>query len=254
MGETIAISWPAAPLSEAGWRTRLEDLATKAESLVGRPCSLQQTAELALELVGLLWPALGEASTVAATCRASLVMGAPGCIVSSSPGDQWAAIHSQLDEIWHQAQTNPAAAVVQLPPPMLSEVRPDVAPRKTRAPMRAKPADLEPAAVDVDVDELPAAWLDSTEPEHPPVEAPKPPAPDLEPPATWLSGIEVAELFEVSLSTVASWRRSGRMGARGETWTRKGRLAYFDPAVIEKLEAGILPAGFDQLVAEVQAP
>jgi hypothetical protein len=77
-GTRISVDWPPAPLSESGWRRRIEELAVRAESLVGRPCSLQQTAELCMELVGLVWPALGEASTVAATCRASLVMGRPG--------------------------------------------------------------------------------------------------------------------------------------------------------------------------------
>jgi hypothetical protein len=31
----ISVSWPPLALGEAGWRYRLEDLATRAESLVG---------------------------------------------------------------------------------------------------------------------------------------------------------------------------------------------------------------------------
>ena len=48
----ISVDWPAAPLSESGWRRRTAELATQAEALIGRPCSLQQTAELCMELGG----------------------------------------------------------------------------------------------------------------------------------------------------------------------------------------------------------
>jgi hypothetical protein len=162
MSDTISVSWPGAPLSESGWRRRIEELAVKAESLIGHRCSLQDTADLALRLTGLMWPVLGAPETVAATCRASLMLGAPGCIASSSPGDQWAEVHSRLDEIWEQAQQHPAAGVVVVPQPVLSEVRADIAPPKARRPRRAKPVAVEPAPAE-DLDELPAAWRNCAE-------------------------------------------------------------------------------------------
>jgi hypothetical protein len=73
---SITVPWPPLALGEAGWRRRLEDLAGRAESLVGRYCTLQQTTKLALELVGLTWQAIGP-ETIAATCRASLLLGQP---------------------------------------------------------------------------------------------------------------------------------------------------------------------------------
>lgn len=79
---SISVPWPPLALDEAGWRNRLEDLATRAESLVGRPCTLQQSARLAMEMVALTWQAIGP-ETIAATCRASLLVGYPGVMASA---------------------------------------------------------------------------------------------------------------------------------------------------------------------------
>ena len=56
--KVIEVPWPPLALNEQGWRHRLDDLATEAEQLVGKPVTLQRTAELGLQLVGLIWPAL----------------------------------------------------------------------------------------------------------------------------------------------------------------------------------------------------
>jgi hypothetical protein len=74
------------------------------------------------------------------------------------------------------------------------------------------------------------------------------------PPASWLSCSEVAELLSITRATVATWRRDGRLGVSGVDYVKHGRSTYFAPAVVEQLEAGRIPAGLDQLVAEVQAP
>jgi hypothetical protein len=283
----ISVDWPPAPLSESGWRRRTAELASKAESLVGRPCSLQQTAELALELIGLAWPALGP-ETVAATARASLLLGVP-VLMATAPADQFQEIADRLDQIWQQAQASPAAGVVQLPQPMLSEVRPDAGPPRARAPRRAKPADPapdtepagvreqepEPAPAAEDPDALPPAWLDYPEPGQHPVAALEPPAPDPlpvvitaepEPPAPrrrpapapappgWFSAAEVAELLEVDVSSVGRWRKEGRLGAEGTGWQQCGRSFYFSPDAVENIDRTRIPSGLDQLVAEIQAP
>jgi hypothetical protein len=124
MRNTITVEWPALPIGEPGWRTRLESLAEQAEALVGRNCRLTDTAGMALELVGLLWPVLGAAETVAATCRASLLLGAPGVLMATAPADQVQEIAARLDAIWQQAQNDPAAGVVELPPPVMNEIKP----------------------------------------------------------------------------------------------------------------------------------
>jgi hypothetical protein len=148
--DSISVAWPPTGLGEPGWRTRLECLATRSEALIGKHCRLSDTAGLALELVGLLWPVLGAPETVAATCRASLLVGAPGVVAASSAADQLAEVHSRLDEIWQAAQEDPAAGVVELHPPLLIEVKP--VPYELAG--KVKPE----ALVEPEPDELPAAW------------------------------------------------------------------------------------------------
>ena len=152
---SISVAWPPTGLGEPGWRTRLECLATRSEALIGKHCRLSDTAGLALELVGLLWPVLGAPETVAATCRASLLVGAPGVVAASSAADQLAEVHSRLDEIWQAAQEDPAAGVVELHPPLLIEVKP--VPYELAGKVKPEP---EP-----DTNELPEAW--QTEPQPP---------------------------------------------------------------------------------------
>ncbi len=317
---TIAVSWPPLALGEAGWRRRLEAIADEAEALVGKPCGLQQSAEMALELVGLIWPAIS-AEVVAETARASLVVGYPGVLAAGRPMDQCAEIAARLDASWQAAQTDPAAAMVSVPAPILNRVQKDRKPRRSKQP---EPLDLEPAEnsmsdaefealvlasdhapgpveallVEHDADpELPPPWSPDPEPaplpQRPvrqlrpahermarravepepepqspvepsepaplpvvitPVTAPPQPTPSAAPPpASWLTGGEVAELLGVPCSTVARWRRTGRTGAEGTDWFRHGRSTYFDPDVIERLEQPEIPAGLDDLIAEVQA-
>jgi hypothetical protein len=328
---TIAVSWPPLQLGAEGWRRRLEAIADQAEQLIGKPCSLQQTAEMSLELFGLTWAAFSP-EVVAETARASLVVGYPGVLAAGRPMDQCAEIAARLDAIWQQAQSDPAAGVVSVPAPLLQHVqKPQTRKRRSRSqaepetelepdpdepvealePEPADPVALEPAAdpelpppwnaapdpepaplperparqlrpasvrmmrrpVPVEPEpepDLPEPWRSSEPQPWPPLEAdpdplpvvltpdsaapqPQPAPPTSPPPASWLSGGEVAELLGVTRSTVANHRRSGRMGTEGSGWIRHGRTTYFDPAVVERLEQPEAPAGFDQLIAEVQA-
>ena len=100
---TISVPWPPLQLGEAGWRYRLESIANQAEALIGRKVvGMQQTAELGLELFGLIWPAYGP-ETVAATARASLMLNTP-VVMASAPADQLQEIAERLDAIYEQAQ------------------------------------------------------------------------------------------------------------------------------------------------------
>ncbi|MCP9905498.1 helix-turn-helix domain-containing protein [Cyanobium sp. BA5m-10] len=248
---TIEILWPAVQLSETGWRQRVEDLATRAESLIGRKCTLQQTAELALELVGLIWPALG-AETVAASARASLVTGVPG-ILASSPFDQAAEIHQRLDQIFAAAQDDPAAAAIEMPSPMLQRIVPEShggRPKRVRAqPQVDEPEDhqgepeLIPEPVEADhLHELPEppqaveaiqqldAWGFLVEPEPEPSPAPLPPAP-----ADWFTAADAAELLGISKSTILRWCKQGRLGAPGENWLPAGRTFKVNPEILDAL-------------------
>lgn len=140
--------WPPAGLSEQGWRQRIEDLATRAEALIGRKCTLQDSAALSLELIGLIWPAVGP-ETVAASCRASLAVGPPGLLMAASGGDQWAEIHSRLDDIFAAAQADPSAAAVERPSVMLQRVIPENhAGRPKRVRVQPQVVEPEPELID----------------------------------------------------------------------------------------------------------
>ena len=224
MKNTLTVEWPALPIGEPGWRTRLESLAEQAEALIGRDCSLYKTAGLALELVGLMWPVLGAAETVAATCRASLLVGAPGIVAASSAADQLAEVHARLDEIWQQAQNDPAAGMVELPPPVMNEVKP-VPPElatavEPPAVIEEIEALVEPApepepAVEPedDDDELPPAWQAEPEP--------------IEPAVVWLRSDALAAALNVSRTTALVMARKGlfdglsRKPLPGEGWGRR---------------------------------
>lgn len=209
MKNTITVEWPALPIGEPGWRTRLESLAEQAEALIGRDCTLSKTAAMALELVGLMWPVLGAAETVAATCRASLLVGAPGIVAASSAANQLAEVHERLDAIWEAAQKDPAAALVELPPPVMNEVKPvpyELAAAAEAAeppavieviealvPEELKPIEDEP---EPDPDELPAAWR--TEPAVPELTG-----------AVWVSATELGIALGITQSRVDRYRRAG---------------------------------------------
>lgn len=233
--DSITVPWPALPIGEPGWRTRLESLAEQAEALIGRNCSLSKTAAMALELVGVLWPVLGSAETVAATCRASLLVGAPGIVAASSAANQLAEVHERLDAIWEAAQNDPAAALVELPPPVMNEVKP--VPYELAAAVEPEPEppaviealvepEPEPAPAE-DPDELPEAWrsADFAEMSDSDISAfPvgfEPPEP-IEPAVVWLRSDDLAAELNTSRSNVAGWNSKGlfagltRPPARGE--------------------------------------
>jgi hypothetical protein len=279
-------------LGEAGWRYRLESIANQAEALVGRKAvGMLATAELALELFGLIWPAYGP-ETIAATARASLLLNTP-VVMASAPADQLQEIAERLDAIYEQAQSDPAAAVVTVPALLLQRVQePQSRPGRRRAvEPAAEPTDtlepdpepdpdpaplplpqspvkpLRPASermvrrpdpVEPGLVELPEPWRSSEPEPWPPMAEAAPEAlpelPTPAPPSCWLTGNEVAELVGVSRGCVATWRRDGRLGVSGVDYVKHRRSTYFDPAVVEQLKVGRIPAGLDQLVAEVQAP
>ena len=239
--------------------------------MIGRKCTLQQTAELALELIGLLWPAVGP-ETVAASCAASLAVGPPGLLMAASGGDQWAEIHQRLDDIYAAAQADPSAALVELPSVMLQRVvsenhggrpkrvtaqpqvdepepEPELIPEPVAAdqrldgwgfPIESQEVELEDAD---DVSRvkhaLPIKAIDTIAlggalPEPSP--APLPPAP-----ADWFTAAESAQLLGISKSTILRWCKQGRLGAAGENWLPAGRTFKVNPALLEQLIG--VPAG-----------
>jgi hypothetical protein len=217
----ISVPWPRQPLTEQQWRGAVEALAEAAEAQVGRRPSLQDQAQLAMWFAGLLWPALSP-ELVAGSCRASLLLGAPGVVLSSAPADQVQEIAERLDRIWQQAQHDPSAAVATVAPPLLD--LPPTAPRRTGRPAKAQepaPAPPEPAAPDPEPD---------PEPEAPPA------APAPEPiPADWFTAADLAQLLEVSETTLSRWRKAGRCGEQGTDWRKCGRQFYFSPDAAEQL-------------------
>ena len=60
-----------------------------------------------MELMGLLWQTIGSPETVAATCCASPLVGAPGVLMAASPADQLQEVAERVDGIWQQAQVDP---------------------------------------------------------------------------------------------------------------------------------------------------
>jgi hypothetical protein len=277
--QSITVSWPTSPLSDSEWAERLEDLAKQAEAMVGRRQTLQAQAELALAWFGVAWPVLSP-ETIAASCRASLLVGAPGVLAVTAPIDQLAEIHSRLDDLWEQAQADPAAGAVALRPPLL-ELPPKAPqqPRKQRVKAsdleeeQQPAADLEPVAAELvqataAAPELQDMW--QTDPlmpvenvmsdqefealvmhsDHAPGPAEPEPAPA--PPADWLTAAEAAELLDVPEVTIGQWRDAGKFGAQGEGWVKVGVEFYYAPAAVEQLEAEQIPAGLDGLLADVQ--
>ena len=203
-------------------------------------------------MIGLLWPAVGP-ETVAASCRASLVVGAPGVLLASSPGDQWAELCQRLDDIYAAAQADPSAAAIELPSPMLQRIVPEShggRPRRVRSqpqvdePETPEPEpELIPEPVAADhPSELPQppqpveaiqqlnAWGFRDEPELEPEPAPLPPAP-----AGWFTASEAAELLSISRSTIVRWCKQGRLGAPGENWLPAGRTFKVNPEILDAL-------------------
>jgi hypothetical protein len=232
MTTEITIAWPTAPLTEQQWRTRLEALAVEAEGMIGKTTSLQAQAQLALHWIGLCWPAVS-AEVIAGSCRASLLLGPPGVVMSSAPADQLQEIADRLDAIWEAARDDASAEVATVGPPLLE------LPPGAYAP-KGRPPRVEPKPVPVVEPEPPAP---APEPVETVVQAPEPAAPPLPPPPDgWLVGREVSELLSVSLATVRNWREAGRFGPEGTGWGRKGKHYLYSPDMVEQLEQGKIPA------------
>jgi len=267
---TIEILWPPAGLSEQGWRDRVEHLATRAEALIGRKCTLQQTAELAVEFLGLAWGAFSP-ETIAGSARASLAVGPPGLLLAAPALDQAAEIAARLDRLWEVAQVDPAAAVVTLAPPMMQQVVPPG--KKAGRPKRLPEPELITQSAEPDHSGDAAELLQSAPEDHPgdaepitqaaaaeldawgfPVEpAPLPPAPEPEPalpepepapepppnplPDTtgWWSVADAGELLGVHKGTLSRWRLQGRLGLQGVDWMRSGRSFALSPAILDRL-------------------
>jgi hypothetical protein len=266
--QEITIIWPTAALTPEAWRRRVEDLATQAEGMIGKQCSLQDLARLALSWAGLCWSGFSP-ETVAASARASLLLN-QSVVMAAEPADQLAEISERLDAIWQQARRDPSAAVVSAAPPFIELPPAEPVQRKRRKKDQDQDQDaLEPAA---DPEPLPApapaprreprplrprAERMAARPAPPPepeplaVVPPEPePCPPSPPPPGWLVAGEVGELLEVSEVTVGRWRDAGRFG---EGWAKHGGRFYYSPDSVELLMAGEVPPGLDQLLADVQA-
>jgi len=275
---TIEVAWPdGGPLSETQWRERLESLAQSAESQLQHPheTTLQDRARLAVEWLGLCWSGFS-AGTIAASCRASLLVG-ENVIVAAAPVDQ---IVEHLDGIWQQADADPAAVVEVLVPMLETGPVPDQKPRNRRRRPKVQavePEALEPAAEVLavkpaapspaaDADDLPLACSEAEPPaavpadlepepaveelelELQPVAAEPPESPAAVPEPTpadtinWLGLEETAELLERDKVTVGRWRIAGQLGQEGMGWVAEGRSFLFNPGLIE--------AALDRLAAQ----
>ena len=245
-------------------------LAERAQSLVGRKCTLQDSASLAVELCGLLWQVLGSPETVAASCLASLSVSYPGLLMASAPFDQAGEIAERLDAAWLAAQADPAAAVVELPSVMLQRVTPEShggRPRRVRSQPQVDEPELIPEPVEADhpvelepitqaePEDHPVApqylpeWvsedhpaelpepLDQVAADHPsePELSPPPAAPATRVPPDWWSMVDAAELLGVHKATVLRWRMVGRLGQQGRDWMRSGRSFAISPALLDRL-------------------
>jgi len=190
----ITVSWPPLALGTAGWINRLNDLAADAELLVGRKqIGLQESAELALQCFGLLWPAMS-VETIAGSCRASALLKMP-VFLSSAPADQVQEVAERLDAIYAAAQADPAALVVELQPPMMQQVRPPdprIGKKQRQRVHAAEPEDhpVEPQPLpEWEPDDHPVELADSPDPvaaDHPVEPAPAPAEDPDDLPAAWM--------------------------------------------------------------------
>ena len=254
--QELVINWPTAAITPQQWRERVEDLAAQAERMIGRRCTLQDLARLAVEWCGLCWSGFSP-EVIAASARASLLLG-ENVVLSQSANHQLAEIFDRLEQITEAAQDDPSAAVATVPPPLLE--LPAAEPLKMSR-RRAKPeveaeveAEVEP---EVEAEVEPLEQEPEPEPEPEPV---PPPAPVPEgrkrsascAPAGWLKTDEVVDLLDCSCTAVSKWSREGRFGEEGVTWGRYGKSNWFSPDAVEALMDAQMPAGLDQLLADVQ--
>jgi hypothetical protein len=232
------------------------DLAEMAEAMIGRRnVPLQRQAELAMWWAGLCWSGFG-AGTIAASARASLVLG-HNVVMAADPAAQLVEVMERLDHVWEQAQHDPSAAVATVMPPLidLPPAEPVKRGRKRRAVEQPEPDELEPDALEPDPlqpventmtdAEFEALVLASDhgpgpaepEPAETQVAAePVPPVPATVPiPGDWFSAADLAQLLEISNATLSRWRQAGKCGEQGPDWLRSGRAFHYSAAVAERL-------------------
>ena len=230
---TLEVPWPGAALSPKQWTDRLSDLASRAEALVGRPCSLQDQARLACEAFGLLWPAMGP-ELVAGSARATLLLQVP-VVLNAAPADAVQEITERLDRIWQEAQDDPAQAVADGGVLLLERPPCQPAPGRPPAP--------EPVYLVPEPEQVVEAVVEEVAVEVEEVE-PQPPAPD-----TWLSASEVCELLEISPSTLKNWRNDGKFG---QGWGKCGRGYRYSPEVVEGLLDQLVPPSLVELMDQIR--
>jgi outer membrane biosynthesis protein TonB len=234
----------AAPVTTADWCAELEDLATRASLMErSKEVSLSDRLELATAAFSRLWLAWSPA-VIARSCRASATLLDPVLVEPGPLDQQLAAVRAFRLEALARIGTleQPAEIAPVLPGLDDDEPKPNPEPEPPPAPApigRPRPQ-LRPASERM---RRPA----------PEAQPPEPPKPSTSPPADWWDAEEVAALVGKASETISRWRREGRMGAEGSGWQRCGRSYYYAPQVVEDLEKQ-LPAGLNELVADVQAP
>ncbi len=252
----------------AVWAEELEQLAARAEKLEHReePASLPELVALAEEGFRYLFLAMSPA-VIARSCRLSARLHVPVLAVPQLDQQvdlthqvRW-RVHDQTADVPAPAEPAPAPC-----PPGLQELADVPAPapapvaerqlRPAAERMAARPAaPPRPEPERVEAPPLPAHLIPPA-PEPKPAPLPRPVSvrryPAASKPPGWFSGQEVQELFDVCTSTVCKWRNLGRLGEQGTGWQRCGKSYYYNPLAVEQLEAGNIPAGLDDLLAEVQ--
>ena len=228
----------AAPVTTADWCAELEDLATRASLMErSKEVSLSDRLELATAAFSRLWLAWSPA-VIARSCRASATLLDPVLVEPGPLDQQLAAVRAFRLEALARIGTleQPAEIAPVLPgldddepmpppaPPPIGRPRPQLRPASER--MRRPAPEAQP---------------------------PEPPKPSTPPPG-WLVAPEVAELLDTTEVSIGRWRSAGRFGGEGEGWVKCGRSFWYAPAAVESLMAGEVPAGLDELLAEVQAP
>jgi hypothetical protein len=259
----ISVPWPTAALTPEQWRRRVTDLAEMAESMIGkRKVPLQQQADLALWWAGLCWSGFG-AETIAASCRASLLLG-ENVVMAADPATQLVEVAERLDHVWEMAQADPSAAVATVLPPLIDlpptpgrrgRPRPTVEQEQEQQEQpdtleQEQPDTLEqePTAVEQEqqggehLEPEPTA-VEQEQPDHHEGEHLEPEPAALEPrrparvpiPPGWFTAGDLAELVEISETTLSRWRKAGRCGEQGTDWRKCGRQFYFSPDAAEQL-------------------
>jgi hypothetical protein len=225
------------------WAQELEAIAARADALQRRPepPTLPELVELAGEAHRYLFLAFTPA-VIARSCRLAARLHVP--VLSVPPLDE------QVDEV-HQVRWRVHDQTGDVPAP---EGPPAPAPCPPGLELEQEEPEPPPAPIGRPRPQLRPASERMRRPAPEPAPAPAEPPPPSTPPAGWLLAPEVAELLETTDVSIGRWRAAGRFGGEGEGWVKSGRSFWYSPAAVESLMAGEVPAGLDQLVADVQAP